>query len=167
MGKRSDFTRVERDFSGENNPSYSHGHNKRGERTTEYEIWAGLRSRVNNENHKLYPHYGGRGITYDPRWDDFSVFLEEVGYRPSKDHSLDRVDNNKGYFAENVRWATSEEQARNRRNNVIYGGVTLKEWCLNRGFNYRTVWRWVVKEGKSPEFVQKRGEFLWGKDQTT
>ncbi len=37
----------------------------------------------------------------------------------------------------------------------------------NRGFNYRTVWRWVVQEGKSPEFVQKRGDLLWGKDQNT
>jgi len=153
-------------LSGEDNPAYSHGHNKRGERTTEYEIWAGIRKRVNNDNDKLYPYYGGRGITYDPRWEDFSTFLADVGYRPSKEHSLDRIDNDKGYFASNVRWATREEQARNRRNNIPYEGVTLKEWCLNRGFNYKTVWRWVTQENKSPEFVKRRGEELWGKGQT-
>ena len=155
MGKTSN--------SGKNNPSYSHGHNCRGNRSTEYEIWAGIRKRVNNKRDKLYPYYGGRGITYDPRWEDFLVFLEDVGERPSNKHSLDRVDNNKGYFASNLRWATPQQQANNRRNNVIFEGVPLKEWCNKVGFRYETVWRWVVKEGKSPEFVRYRGEKLWGK----
>jgi hypothetical protein len=163
MGKRSDYVRVERDFSGEKNPSYVHGHNCRGQRSTEYEVWVGIRYRVNNKNAKIYPYYGGRGITYDARWEDFSVFLADVGCRPSGEYSLDRVDNSRGYFPDNVRWATREQQSRNRSNNVIYEGVTLKEWCLDRGFNYKTVWRWVVQEGKTPEFVRYRGEELWGK----
>ena len=165
MGKKSSIDRVPMDHSGENNPSYSHGHNQRGKRTSEYDIWASIRKRVNNQQDKDYPYYGGRGITYDPRWKDFSVFLSDVGFRPSKDHSLYRIDNNKGYYPDNVKWSTREQQAKGHSNNVIYGGVTLKEWCLNRGFNYNTVWRWVVKEGKSLEFVMRRGEELWGKGQ--
>ena len=153
--------------SGAASASYSHGHNCRGKRTPEYQVWAGIRKRVNNKRDKLYPYYGGRGITYDPRWEDFSVFFADVGCRPSTEYSLDRIDNNGGYFPDNVRWATSQQQARNRRNNIIYEGVTLKEWCLDKGFNYRTVWRWVVQEGKTPEFVRQRGEELWGKGQTT
>ena len=167
MGKRSNFERVERDRCGEKNPSYSHGHNCRGKRSTEYEIWVGLRQRVNNKHNTSYPYYGGRGITYDPRWEDFSVFLADVGFRPSAEHSLDRIDNDSGYFPHNVRWATRQQQARNQRNNVIFEGVTLTEWCLSRGFNYKTVWRWVVLEGKNPEFVKQRGEELWGRGRTT
>lgn len=143
-----------------------HGHSKRGERTTEYEIWAGMRSRVNNPSHKSYSYYGGRGITYDKRWDDFSVFLEEVSYRPSTDHSLDRIDNNKGYYKDNVRWATKFEQSNNRSNNIVVEGVALKQWCLSRGYNYKTVWRWLAREGKELPYVKERGEQLWAKDRT-
>ena len=167
MGKRSNFDRVPRDFSGEKNPAYSHGHNCLGSRSTEYEIWAGVRKRVNNPKDKLYPYYGGRGISYDPRWEDFSVFLADVGCRPSSDHSLDRIDNNKGYFPDNVRWATRKEQSCNRRNNLLFEGMVLKDWCASVGFNYKTVWRWVVKEGKSPDYVKGKGEELWGKGRTT
>ena len=143
----------------------THGHNRRGKRTTEYEIWAGIRARVDNPNGKLYPYYGGRGITYDKAWDDFNVFLEEVGYRPSEGHSIDRIDNDKGYFKDNVRWATRAEQSSNRRNNIIVEGITLKAWCLDRGYNYKTVWRWLAREGKTLDYAKEKGEQLWAKDQ--
>jgi hypothetical protein len=62
------------------------------------------------------PHlYAERGIDMDPRWRDFAVFLTEVGPRPSRYHSIDRIDNEKGYWPGNVRWATAKEQAQNRR----------------------------------------------------
>ena len=133
-------------------------------RTTEYEIWVSLRKRVDNPRAKLYPYYGGRGITYDKSWDDFSIFLNDVGHRPSKDYSLDRIDNDKGYFKENVRWATRAEQARNKRNNIIVDGVILKDWCLARGYNYKTVWRWLAREEKTLEYALERGEQLWARD---
>lgn len=65
---------------------------------------------------RAYPRYGGRGIDIDPRWiESFEVFLADVGERPSPELSLDRIDNDRGYWPGNVRWATGSEQNRNRR----------------------------------------------------
>lgn len=146
---------------GAENAAYRHGANRRGLRTTEYSIWAGIRSRILNPNNKLYPYYGGRGIALDPAWAEFSAFLASVGPRPSKDHSLDRIDNDGPYAPGNVRWATRTTQARNRRNNILVSGVTLKEACLQEGFNYKTVWRWYAREGVSWEDCVIRGREKW------
>jgi hypothetical protein len=61
--------------------------------------------------------YGGSGITVCDRWrESFWSFIEDMGWRPSKHHSLDRIDPNKGYEPGNVKWATAQEQARNKKN---------------------------------------------------
>lgn len=66
------------------------------------------------------------------QWESFAIFLEDMGQRPSLGHTLDRIDNSKGYFKENCRWATSKEQARNRGNNrlIDFDGKVLcvREW---------------------------------------
>jgi hypothetical protein len=146
------------------NPAYRHGANRRGARTTEYEIWVGIRKRVHNANDKLYPYYGGRGVTLCEEWEDFSVFLRDVGRRPSKAHSLDRKDNDGPYAPGNVRWATKAEQARNRRSNVLVEGKTLKEQCAQHGFAYKTVWRWYVKEKLSWSACLSRGRARWNEN---
>jgi hypothetical protein len=119
--------------------------------------------RCRNPNSKIYKYYGGRGITFDERWSEFINFLGDVGYRPSLDHTLDRIDNEKGYYKDNVKWSTKTEQSNNRTNNIILDGVTLKQWCLQLGFRYKTVWRWFTMEGKDKDFILTRGEKLWGK----
>ena len=63
--------------------------------------------------HKSHEHYFDRGITF--KFISFEEFYAEVGNRPSIKHSLDRVDNDKGYETGNVRWATKSQQERNRR----------------------------------------------------
>jgi hypothetical protein len=93
----------------------SHGHARKGNQTAEYRAWCGIMDRCLNPTNKGYPYYGGRGITVDPRWLDFSTFLADLGPRPSPAYSVDRVDNALGYAPGNVRWATRGEQAQNRR----------------------------------------------------
>jgi len=72
-------------------------------------------------------NYGGRGITVSPLWDDFQVFLKDIGDAPSASHSLDRIDVDGNYEPGNVQWATAKEQARNRRSTrmLSFQGETL------------------------------------------
>jgi len=83
----------------------------------EYQIWAQIKQRCFNPNHPKYKDYGGRGITMDPRWKkSFTVFLADVGPREADNLSIERVDNEKGYFPENCKWADSFVQNKNKRN---------------------------------------------------
>lgn len=84
--------------------------------TPEYRVWTSLKTRCTNPAAKSYPDYGGRGISVSPEWEkDFKAFFDHVGPRPSRNHSIDRIDNDGNYEVGNVQWATREEQRRNRR----------------------------------------------------
>lgn len=78
--------------------------------------WKAMKSRCDNPNSVNYSKYGGMGITICPQWRyDFEEFITDMGPRPSLQHSVDRIDNSKGYEPGNCRWATHAEQAVNRR----------------------------------------------------
>ena len=79
-----------------------------------YKLWLGMRTRCNNPNAPNYHLYGGRGITVCERWDDFSLFCEDMGERP-EGYTLDRICTNEPYSPDNCRWASSLLQGRNRR----------------------------------------------------
>lgn len=82
----------------------------------EYFVWKTMKQRCSNKNNRSYPDYGGRGITVCDRWkDSFENFFKDMGERPSKRHSIDRMDNDKGYEPSNCKWSTDVEQASNRR----------------------------------------------------
>ena len=83
-----------------------------------YRVWAGMKSRCTDKQHPKYANYGGRGITVCDRWASFPAFLEDMGERP-EGTSIDRVDNNGDYEPSNYRWATGEQQARNKRSTVL------------------------------------------------
>lgn len=87
--------------------------------TPEYNAWKAMKLRCNNPNNHNYYNYGARGISVCERWTEFESFMEDMGPRPSPDHSLERINNEEGYAPNNCRWAMKEEQAQNRR-------VTLK-----------------------------------------
>lgn len=91
-------------------------HNETGSRL--YSIWHSMKNRVHNKNDAAFVNYGGRGITMCDAWMDYTVFRDWAlsnGY--SDDLSIDRINNNEGYYPSNCRWSTCLEQSRNKRNN--------------------------------------------------
>lgn len=127
--------------------------------TLTYRSWEALCYRCRGKKGAKYHRYGGRGITVCDRWqgaDGFKNFYEDMGPRPSPDHSIDRIDNDKGYFKENCRWATRKEQANNRHRSqrtLTYNGETktLKEWGRMVGkhgniLNRRRIHGWSVED---------------------
>lgn len=88
----------------------------------EYYSWYSMKTRCGNTNHADYPHWGGRGITYDPRWECFVTFYEDMGPRPGKGYCLERKDNNGNYCKENCVWGLKIHQTRNQRNTKLSMG---------------------------------------------
>lgn len=119
-----------------------HGECRRGKLTKEYSGWVAMMQRCYNIKHESYPDYGGRGITVCDRWREpdgvgFTNFIDDMGRKPSSKHSIERKLVNGNYCPENCCWATDNEQARNRRNNVYltHNGKTqcLSAWAKELG----------------------------------
>ena len=105
--------------------------------------WINMKSRCYRQKDRQFANYGGRGITVCDKWiDDFDAFLADMGERPHG-MSIDRIDNEKGYFPGNCRWATTKEQVRNTRRNkvIVYKGQTkcLASWADDLGISYRAL----------------------------
>lgn len=91
-------------------------------------IWAGMRTRCNNKDNKLYKYYWWRWIKVDDKWNDFVAFYndmsnsynEHVGKYWENQTTLDRINNEKWYNKDNCRRATYKEQGNNRRNNITF-----------------------------------------------
>jgi hypothetical protein len=103
---------------GRDHPGYRHGHLVGGARTPEYKAWLSARDRCSRPKNPNWPNYGGRGLEFSSVFKGkggFERFLAEVGLRPGKGYSLDRIDNDLGYLEENLRWSLSIQQNNNRR----------------------------------------------------
>lgn len=100
---------------------------RKGERTPEYRAFANAKSRCRNPKFTGYKYYGGRGIEF--RFESFLELLNEVGLRPSSEHSLDRINTYGHYEKGNVRWSTKHEQSMNTRKHADsisqYRGVSI------------------------------------------
>lgn len=135
-----------------------------GSRTPEYRTLHQMRRRCNQERYRQYKDYGGRGIKICSRWmDSFENFLADMGPRPTPKHSIDRIDNDKGYWCgkpecpecgpagrePNCRWATKSQQGNNRRTcrMVTHNGITanLKQWSKIIGVSYGTLFKRIAK----------------------
>jgi len=82
----------------------------------EYISWTGMKDRCYRPKNEKYHNYGGRGITICDEWvNSFESFIQDMGLRPSPEHSIDRMNNDGNYELNNCRWATNTEQLHNRR----------------------------------------------------
>jgi Fic family protein len=124
-----------------------------------YNAWVNMKSRCNNKNVKAYKNYGGRGIVYTKKWEDFQGFIEEMGDTYKEGLTLERIDNDKGYSKENCKWVPFKKQQRNKRNNVwvTYKGETktISEWSRVTGINTQTLSRRLQRGVKPPYLFQK------------
>lgn len=83
--------------------------------TTLYETWKGMRARCNNKNHIAYKNYGGRGIKVCDRWNDFLLFLQDMGETHKNNLVLDRINNDGNYEPSNCHWVTPKDNGRKTR----------------------------------------------------
>jgi hypothetical protein len=101
--------------------------------TRPYNIWSGMKRRCDNPKEQAYQWYGGRGISYDPRWKDFTTFWDDMKNEYGDTLTLERIDGNKNYSKDNCTWVTHQKQHFNKRSNVCltFQGErkTITEWA--------------------------------------
>jgi len=114
--------------------------------TKVYGAWHNIKARCNKPNNKHYHNYGGRGIKMCVEWEEsFEAFYADMGDPPSSSHSVERVDNNKGYEPSNCKWATPIEQAVNKnfKTRDLPLGVTVRKNRYNVNIKYNQKQHWL------------------------
>lgn len=130
-------------------------HTKHGMRyLPEYRVWCAMIRRCSSPKDPAYHNYGERGISVCERWKDFSAFMQDMGIRPSPEHTIERKDNGQGYSKENCVWDTRRRQARNTRQNNMITHLG-KTQCLTD---------WAEEFGIKPRSLQKRLTSGWSID---
>lgn len=125
------------------------------ENRAEYRTWIAIKTRCYNQKVKSYKDYGARGIKICERWNNsFDDFLSDMGKRPTRNHSIERLRNDGDYEPGNCKWATIIEQARNRRNNVFieHNGISkcVTDWANDIGVSQEVLWH-RLNTGMSPQ----------------
>jgi hypothetical protein len=136
-------------------------HGQSGTSTTlTYSSWKAMRARCASGN------YAGR-VTVCARWESYTLFLEDMGERPSADHSIERKDNGGNYEPSNCRWATEAEQQRNRSNNrfITHGGETLcvTDWAARLGLDPRRIFSRLERGWSEERAVTAGKSSKWAK----
>ena len=118
--------------------------------STEAKTWYRIKDRCCNPNSHAYSRYGERGITVCNRWlESFENFYEDMGDKPSPNHSIERLDVNKGYSPDNCVWTTTEKQNRNVRKRVNNtSGCTGVSRQMEDGKVIAYVASWMKLDGK-------------------
>jgi len=126
-----------------------------------HHVWSSIKQRCTNPKNTTYKSYGGRGISMYSEWmKDFTSFYAYIGEPPNyiERWTIERIDNNKGYEPDNIKWALPKEQASNRRTNVrlTYEGetLTIQQWAYKLGMSPTTLIKRKTK-GKSVEEILK------------
>jgi hypothetical protein len=134
--------------------AFKHGQARAGKETRTYICWKNMKHRCLNPKNKDYSSYGGRGISVSPEWfSDYNAFFKDMGECPPG-LTLDRIDPNGDYTAQNCRWVSILTQARNHRDSrmLTFNGETLKvvEWAEKIGMRYDTL-HGRLEKGWPPE----------------
>lgn len=120
--------------------------------TRELSIWNNMIRRCEDPKNAAFRYYGARGIRVCKRWrNSFQAFMADMGPRPSRRHSVDRMDNNGNYEPRNCRWALPIEQGRNARHNrlITFAGETM---CMSA---------WAERVGMTPDNLKLRLRRGW------
>lgn len=118
-----------------------------------YSVWLGMKNRCNNPRGQDYKRYGGRGVYVSARWQaEFTNFIADMGERPTRKHTIERIDNNGPYAWWNCRWATRIEQAHNMESNrrIRFAGeeLILIEWARRFGITSATLHESIALRGE-------------------
>lgn len=113
-------------------------------KSPEYRIWQSMKDRCGNPTSGGYRRYGGRGIKVCERWlESFENFFSDMGKRPTRKHSINRINNDGNYDPDNCEWATGREQSRNTSRNRFLEmdgtRLTVADWSLKTGIRSGTI----------------------------
>lgn len=110
-----------------------------------YNIWINMKRRCENKKDISFKNYGERGIIVCEKWQDFETFYNDIIDIYVKGYELDRKDNSKGYYKENIRFVPKKVNANNKRNNrkIFYKGIekTVSEWADHFKIPYYTLFK--------------------------
>lgn len=120
--------------------------------TIEYNTWCSMKARCYRKTSPDFATYGGVGIIVCDRWiNSFQNFFDDMGSKPTSQHSIDRIDTNGNYEPSNCRWATKEQQSENRKSSrtITFNGKTLivKYWLKKFGINRSMLRQYSKKHG--------------------
>lgn len=144
-----------------------HRHAIKGEETSEYSTWLGIKDRCNNKNNPRYKDYGGRNIKICRQWSSsFENFLDDMGKKPNPTYSIERIDNDKGYYPGNCIWADATTQNRNQRikkNNSsgvtgVNWNVDAKKWIVRITVNHKRIHVGYYSDLNKAKEARKRAE---------
>lgn len=147
-------------------------------KSSEYSAYRSMIKRCKNPEYHNYKDYGARGINVCSRWQEsFESFINDMGLKPSREHSIDRVDNDGNYEPGNCRWALPVEQQANRRvtRKVVFGGeevpvsILEKQAGLAKGvLSSRLDMGWSLERALSePGRIKRPKYFVFGEEMST
>lgn len=127
-----------------------------------YSVWIGMIRRCEDKCSQNYMYYGAKGVSVSKEWHVFMTFYKDMGERPSVKHSIDRIDNSKGYCKENCRWVTIEIQANNKTNNrfILYKNKkqTLSQWARFLNIRVDTLHGYLKRNKFEKAYKHFKGE---------
>lgn len=135
-----------------------HGESLLGRQTPEYRTWCSIRERCLKK-----PRYVANGIKVHSDWDSYERFLSDMGRKPSPKHTIDRIDNSKGYEPGNCRWATQKEQQNNKSSNRVleFNGerLTMTRWAERVGLNPYTLYSRLQRMSVEEALTKPKGKY--------